>query len=384
VGTSNWQNISHCVGTLRRLMPQSVLDVGTGFGRWGMLCREFLDAWEGREARALWQVRIEGIEAFPSCLTPLHGYIYDRIHVGDAVDLLPTLGVYDVVYMGDVVEHQTKARAWQLMEAAVRHARQAVIVTIPIGDNWPQEVGADGNWFHAHRSRWHLEDFDAYPDAPRQAFSDYHGRMYLVIELPGTAGATHVSSAAIAAAPVPIADPGRGETRHPVMRIDAPACDGLLDRVDENLTCRGLVDDTRVSGEVAGTLLFQLPAAADIRRRLEQLEAERIPWVGPFGAMVDALFRHLVGWEASRSPAEAGHAPAPDTVVVVERLSAALASLADHAQGYTEVASMLRDMRMQLDTLTTVGSPPTPQRTAVASARSSGVNPRAAVVGPHH
>ena len=70
MGTSNWQNISYCVGILRRLQPASVLDVGTGFGRWGTLCREFLDVWEGREARSLWQARIEGIEAFPQCLTP--------------------------------------------------------------------------------------------------------------------------------------------------------------------------------------------------------------------------------------------------------------------------------------------------------------------------
>ena len=61
MGTSNWQNISYCVGVLRRLKPASVLDVGTGFGRWGVLCREFLDVWEGREARSLWQTRIEGI-----------------------------------------------------------------------------------------------------------------------------------------------------------------------------------------------------------------------------------------------------------------------------------------------------------------------------------
>ena len=187
MGTSNWQNISYCVGVLRRLKPASVLDVGTGFGRWGVLCREFLDVWEGREARSLWQTRIEGIEAFPGCLTPLHGYIYDRLHVGDAVEVLPALGVYDVVYLGDVVEHQAKSRAWDLLDEAVRHARQAAIVTIPIGDNWPQEMGWDGNAYHTHRSVWEPEDFDRYPGARRHAFSDFLGRMYLVAELPGGA-----------------------------------------------------------------------------------------------------------------------------------------------------------------------------------------------------
>ena len=183
MGTSNWQNISYCVGIIRRLKPSSVLDIGAGFGRWGVLCREFLDVWEGREARALWQTRIEGVEAFPGCLTPIHGYVYDQIHVGDAVDLLPSLGTYDVIYLGDVVEHQEKGRAWTLVDEAVRHARQAAIVTIPIGDNWPQEVGWDGNWYHAHRSVWRLDDFDRYPDATREAFTDFHGRLYLVVQI---------------------------------------------------------------------------------------------------------------------------------------------------------------------------------------------------------
>lgn len=187
MGTSNWQNISYCVGALRRLMPTSVLDVGTGFGRWGVLCREFLDVWEGREAQSLWQVQIEGIEAFPECLTPLHDYVYDRVHVGDAVDVLPSLGNYDVVYLGDVVEHQQKAKAWTLLDESLRHARHAAIVTIPIGDDWPQATGPDGNAFHAHRSRWYSEDFDRYPEARRHAFSDHLGRMYLVVELPGQA-----------------------------------------------------------------------------------------------------------------------------------------------------------------------------------------------------
>ena len=235
MGTSNWQNISYCVGVLRRLKPASVLDVGTGFGRWGVLCREFLDVWEGREARSLWQTRIEGIEAFPGCLTPLHGYVYDRLHVGDAVEVLPALGVYDVVYLGDVVEHQAKSRAWDLLDEAVRHARQAAIVTIPIGDNWPQEMGWDGNTYHAHRSVWEPEDFDRYPGARRHAFSDFLGRMYLVAELPGGASAMRPRSLPAAADATIGRQVSRGDAE--------PLPPELLDRLDENLSCRALTDN---------------------------------------------------------------------------------------------------------------------------------------------
>ena len=323
-------------------MPTSVLDVGTGFGRWGLLCREFLDAWEGREARALWRVRIDGIEAFPSCLTPVHGYIYDQVHVGDAVDLLPTLGTYDVVYLGDVVEHQTKTRAWSLIEAAVRHAKQAAIVTIPIGENWPQEVGADGNWYHAHRSTWTLEDFDRFPGATRQAFSDYHGRMYLVVELPGQADASVQPLAENRSLATPNADP---------VFAASGATSDVIARLDQNLACHGLVDDDRVQVDVSRTLLFQLPAAADLRRRLDQLETEGLPWVPPFSGMVDALFRHLVDREASRTPGAGSTGPSPEAVEILERVSTAVASLAEHVHGYAELGSVMRDVQVQLDQL---------------------------------
>jgi hypothetical protein len=329
MGTSNWQNISYCVGVLRRLKPASVLDVGTGFGRWGVLCREFLDVWEGREARSLWQTRIEGIEAFPGCLTPLHGYIYDRLHVGDAVDVLPTLGVYDVVYLGDVVEHQTKSRAWALLDEAVRHARQAAIVTIPIGDNWPQEMGWDGNTYHAHRSVWEPEDFDRYPEAKRHAFSDFLGRMYLVAELPGQADDVRPRS-------LPAADDVT--FGHEVSNEDAePLPSELLDRLDENLSCRALADNPRLKINLSGSLIFQLAATAEIQRCLERLESERLPWVPPLVATVDALFKHCVAVQGANAQGSRDLSPPIHMVEVLERLAAALSSLAAQAHAYTEI-----------------------------------------------
>jgi len=320
VGTSNWQNISYCVGVLRRLQPKSVLDIGTGFGRWGVLAREFLDVWEGREARALWKTRIEGIEAFPACLTPLHGYIYDRLHIGDAVEVLPTLGAYDVVYMGDVVEHQTKTRAYALVDEAIRHARQSAIVTIPIGDNWPQEMGWDGNTYHAHRSVWHLEDFDRYPGAIRRTFSDYRGRLFLVTELPGQATAHALG---------PLGEAfmdDRGQDAAP---------QALFARVDENLSCHALTDTPELGLDLSGALLHQLPSAIELHRTLADLEAEDQPFVAPLTAMVDSLFRHFVAIEAARPPGPQGLAAPPHAVEVIERLAAAVSSLAAHARSST-------------------------------------------------
>src|ERR1043166_5420096 len=97
------------VHLLRQLKPRSILDVGVGFGKWGHLFREYTDILESerdptRYERANWKVQIDGIEGFAAYITEMHRYIYNEIHIGNAVDLLPKLGCYDLIFMGDIIE----------------------------------------------------------------------------------------------------------------------------------------------------------------------------------------------------------------------------------------------------------------------------------------
>lgn len=106
--------------------------------------------------------------------------------------------------------------------------------------------------------------------------------------------------------------------------------DELLDSVDENLVCRGLLDNPSLGIDLSTPLLCQLPASAEIARHLAQLDREQ-PEIGrPFSAAVDALYRRAVGLEA---PHALGEAPA-DTrrqfTDVLEPLALALGRLADH------------------------------------------------------
>jgi hypothetical protein len=55
MGTSDAANIPFVVSELQRLQPQSILDVGMGFGKWGVLAREYLDVWGGRCRPADWR-----------------------------------------------------------------------------------------------------------------------------------------------------------------------------------------------------------------------------------------------------------------------------------------------------------------------------------------
>ena len=175
MGTSNWQQIPFCVEVLMKISPSSVLDIGVGFGRWGIITREFCDVWASRVFKEDWKVRVEGIEAFPRNVAAYHASFYDKIHIGDAVDLLPTLpGPWSVVIFGDVLEHFTKEKAVELLTIALNRS-DYVLVNIPIGHGWEQGE-AYGNKYERHLSEWWPDEFKAFNLVLYTMLKNYSGQ----------------------------------------------------------------------------------------------------------------------------------------------------------------------------------------------------------------
>src|SRR6185436_17276966 len=134
--SSRPNTIPTVIHILKQLRPASILDVGVGFGKWGHLFREYTDIVAAerdprRYQREHWQVRIDGIEGHKPYLTPMHQYLYHDIHVGDMRDVIHQLGRYDVIFMGDVIEHLEKAEGERFLKACWEHANQAVIASTP-------------------------------------------------------------------------------------------------------------------------------------------------------------------------------------------------------------------------------------------------------------
>lgn len=154
--TSDLYNVHPVITTIQQLEPSSVLDIGCGFGKYGVLMREYIDVWHGRFRRDDWQLRIEAIEAFGEYANPLWDFVYDDVHIGDASTLLPHLGTFDVVLIADVIEHFEKVAAKQLVEECMQRARALVIST-------PKEFFAQGasnnNPYEIHRCVWSASDF---------------------------------------------------------------------------------------------------------------------------------------------------------------------------------------------------------------------------------
>lgn len=149
------------------LAPDSVLDVGTGFGKWGHLFREILDISHSEDAperyhKSGWKVRIDGIEGYAQYLTPMHRYLYDTIHEGNMLEVIDRLDPYDAIFMGDVIEHVTKADGQAFLDKLLAKANKAVILSTPA---WDIPQGAScGNELEVHRSFWTASDFERFPN----------------------------------------------------------------------------------------------------------------------------------------------------------------------------------------------------------------------------
>ena len=177
MGTSNWQQIPFCVDVLLDVSPMRVLDLGVGFGRWGMLVREFCEEWKGRTHRENWQVHLEGIEIFPKNVEEYHHFFYNWIHVGDVACIIQQMQErWELIICGDVLQLFPRDSAEQVLNRALDLA-DYVLVNSPIGEGW-ERSSMYGNPFEEHRSFWQLKDFLNHLPVRYELYKEYNGRDY--------------------------------------------------------------------------------------------------------------------------------------------------------------------------------------------------------------
>ena len=140
-----------------------MLDVGCGFGLWGFLCRECLDAWYGRISRAQWQTRIDGIEVFEPYIQAHQRALYSNILVEDVREAVKHIDEYELIIAGDVIEHLDKPAGEAVVEALYNKAGKALLINIPLGESWDHPE-AYGNPAKLHRSHWQPDDLVQYPN----------------------------------------------------------------------------------------------------------------------------------------------------------------------------------------------------------------------------
>lgn len=182
--TSNWQNISYDIEIIRLINPQNILDAGMGFGRWGILSREFLEVWDDDNIHGKWKRTIDAIEIYKPYIKDYHRYFYSNIYNEDMLNFFySNTKKYDLIIFGDVIEHLEKNEAINIIRKALLMS-DYIIINIPIGKFWEQDA-LDDNINQAHKSIWNTGDFRKLGFTKIKVFRDYQLRKFAVIVLSG-------------------------------------------------------------------------------------------------------------------------------------------------------------------------------------------------------
>ena len=161
--TSTYVHIPAMVRFIQAILPGSVLDIGLGNGKIGFIVRDLLDVMIGeRYKKEDWKIRLDGIEIFEDYIQGHQKVIYNNIYIGDAFHVIDNLGKYDLIIIGDVLEHFEKEQAWHFLDKCAEHGRY-LIINIPLGEKWTQPA-IYGNPHEAHSSFWTYEDFENFTD----------------------------------------------------------------------------------------------------------------------------------------------------------------------------------------------------------------------------
>lgn len=134
------------------LNPNSILDIGAGFGKYGVLCREYLELWDGREIYDKFTRRIDAVEAFEEYITPVHRFVYNNVYVDNVLKIIDNLKLnYDLVLLIDVLEHFDKEKG-ALLVRKILTGHGGIIISTP--KKFINQIDAFGNEYEIHRSQW--------------------------------------------------------------------------------------------------------------------------------------------------------------------------------------------------------------------------------------
>ncbi|MHC4172904.1 MAG: methyltransferase domain-containing protein [Planctomycetota bacterium] len=156
--------VSKIISSLR---PASALDVGIGMGKFAFIFRgacEWIYTCEdniNRVRKENWETRLDGIEVCAEYITQLQRYLYDKIYIGTAQEIACNLGNYDLIHLGDVIEHLDKPEGQRLLDILFEKARQGILIVTPVGEY--QQEGTEENPYEEHKSVWMPTDFRRFP-----------------------------------------------------------------------------------------------------------------------------------------------------------------------------------------------------------------------------
>jgi len=173
MASSTEKVISSAVSHIIKINPTSVLDIGIGFGKWGFLCREYLECWRNRVYPKDWVRLIDGVEIWkPFTELPWINTIYNKVYNNNIIDVIDSLNNYEMIIASDVIEHLPKEQGLILINKIINKSLKGCIINIPIGKGWLNNVVLDNNQYEKHQAIWEVDEIkELFKD---KIFYDYY------------------------------------------------------------------------------------------------------------------------------------------------------------------------------------------------------------------
>ncbi len=141
---------------IQAINPETVIDLGVGHGKTGVLVREYLDIMRLRYKRTDWKTKIYGLEIYSEYQNQLWDYAYNKVFIGDALKTMPNLPSAQLILALDIWEHFTHDYAMDLLETCLNHGTFLLICT----PKKPLSQGTVlGNKHEMHISKWSPHNF---------------------------------------------------------------------------------------------------------------------------------------------------------------------------------------------------------------------------------
>lgn len=164
MSASHFRKIPSIMGILDYLNDvKSILDIGAGFGKYGVILREHMDIRKGRLKPSSWKTTIDCVESSKPIVPGIYD-IYNHLFEGpietflesNSVEKLPS---YDLILLADMIEYLDKRVGAQVLKALFsEHCLQGIVLSYApakVRKFYPNQI--------MPVSVWEPQDFSTYP-----------------------------------------------------------------------------------------------------------------------------------------------------------------------------------------------------------------------------
>ena len=164
---------------------ESVLEVGVGWGKYGVLLREYLSMQDIMEEDNFWGLRLDCVEVCPQYLRGFKSSLYTHMYPVDirefCKDIVTWAGIWtwDLVLLIEILEHMPKEDGHFVIKTLLEYARWIVISTPRRLVRQPVELYHEQE---QHVSLWSIEDFEQYSIDEILVDGDQRGTLALILK----------------------------------------------------------------------------------------------------------------------------------------------------------------------------------------------------------